>query len=114
MGTTDTIIVETTNSIPLKIYKDECYDNPNKHTYSITGYVKRLHHIVGDFDSAYDFQEWVKENNPHSKKMEFDSESCQFWAYTTNKRDAISFIKHIDRTITKLNKGWKDIQKKYS
>lgn len=68
--------------------------------YTITGNPSS-EHTVKEFDSAYDFEEWVR-NNVACKTITFDSEFCQFFAYAKNKRDAVAFAKRIEKLCKKV------------
>ncbi len=70
--------------------------------WTITGNIKREHQ-PRPFDSAYDFEEWVKKNIRCST-IDFDSESCQFFAYAKSKQRAISFVKSIEKKFEKIKK----------
>jgi hypothetical protein len=68
--------------------------------YTITGNAKR-EMTVKEFDSAYDFEEYIQ-NTCNCKSIDFDSESCQFFAYAKTKQRALSFIKAIENQFEKI------------
>jgi len=49
-----------------------------------------------EFDSAYDFEEYVKDY-VNSDGIGFDSEYSQFFAYTKTPNRAIKFVKDIEQ-----------------
>jgi hypothetical protein len=69
------------------IYESE----PNRHY--ITGYpdYKKLGH---SYDSVYDFEDAVQRLVDCSG-INFDSESCQFWAYSTTSERLVKFADDI-------------------
>ena len=56
---------------------------------------------VKEFDSAYDFQDFVKEKI-NCKGIDFDSEYCEFFAYAKTKARAIKFANDIDGYFAKV------------
>jgi hypothetical protein len=58
---------------------------------------------VKEFESAYDFEEFVQEKI-NCKGIEFDSEYCQFFAYAKTKARAIKFANDIDAYFAKVRK----------
>ena len=56
---------------------------------------------VKEFDSAYDFEEFVQ-SKINCKGIEFDSEFCQFFAYAKTKARAIKFANDIDKYFAKV------------
>jgi hypothetical protein len=76
----------------------EKYDWDNQFT--ITGNAKR-EMTVKEFDSAYDFEEFIQAKI-NCKGIDFDSESCQFFAYTKTKNRALEFVKEIEDYFTKV------------
>jgi hypothetical protein len=68
--------------------------------WTISGNAKRAM-TVKEFDSAYDFEEFVQEKI-NCKGIEFDSEFCQFFAYAKTKARAIKFAKDIDAYFAKV------------
>ena len=53
------------------------------------------------FESAYDFEEVVKEK-VNSSGIDFDSEYCMFCAYAKTKQRAIGFAKAIEKYFKKV------------
>ena len=70
--------------------------------WTITGY-PRKQFTIKEFDSAYDFEEYVKKNI-NCSNIDFDSESCQFFAYAKTKQRAVGFAKAIDKYFEKVRK----------
>ena len=68
--------------------------------WTITGFPK-LSAKLPKFDSAYDFEEVVKEK-VNSSGIDFDSEYCQFFAYAKTKQRAIGFAKAIEKYFKKV------------
>jgi hypothetical protein len=68
--------------------------------WTITGYPNK-EFTVANFDSAYDFEDLVKDKI-NCNGITFDSESCQFFAYAKTKARAISFTKAIDKHFIKV------------
>jgi hypothetical protein len=58
---------------------------------------------VKEFESAYDFEEFVEEKI-NCKGIEFDSEYCQFFAYAKTKARATKFANDIDAYFAKVRK----------
>ena len=84
--------------IGLSIYDDkENYD-----CFTITGNAKKSETIV-EFESAYDFEEFIKEK-VNCNNIEFDSEFCQFFAYSKTKSRALNFVKAIEKHFEKVKK----------
>ena len=73
--------------------------------WTVTGVVKREHQVTPGttFDSAYDFEDWVKKNI-RCESVQFDSEYCQFFAYAKTKQRALGFLKAIEKKFEKLKK----------
>ena len=89
--------LETTLKLELglEVYRLEgCKD------WSISGNAKRAM-TVKEFDSAYDFEEFVQ-SKINCKGIEFDSEFCQFFAYAKTKARAIKFANDIDKYFAKV------------
>lgn len=84
--------------IGLDVYRYISYDE--KVSYTISGNVSG-EHTVKEFDGAYDFESWIKKNVA-CKTIEFDSEYCQFFANAKSKRDAIAFVKRIEKLCKKV------------
>ena len=68
--------------------------------WSISGNAKSAM-TVKEFESAYDFQDFVKEKI-NCKGIEFDSEFCEFFAYAKTKARAIKFANDIDKYFAKV------------
>jgi hypothetical protein len=58
---------------------------------------------VKEFESAYDFEEFVEEKIDCTG-IDFDSEFCQFFAYAKTKERAVRFAKDIDKYFAKVRK----------
>jgi hypothetical protein len=68
--------------------------------WTITGNMKRSF-TIKEFESAYDFEEYIK-GKIDCRGIEFDSDFCQFFAYTTNQQKAIKFAQSLESYFTKL------------
>ena len=68
--------------------------------WTVTGYPRKEFSIV-DFQSAYDFEELIREK-VNCKGITFDSEFCQFFAYAKTKARAVSFTKAIEKHFEKV------------
>jgi hypothetical protein len=79
----------------LEVYRLEGYKE-----WTISGNAKKAM-TVKEFDSAYDFQDFVKEKI-NCKGIDFDSEYCEFFAYAKTKARAIKFAKDIDGYFAKV------------
>jgi hypothetical protein len=79
----------------LEVYRLEGYKE-----WTISGNAKRAM-TVKEFESAYDFQDFVKEKI-NCKGIEFDSEFCEFFAYAKTKARAIKFANDIDKYFAKV------------
>jgi len=79
----------------LEVYRLEGYKE-----WTISGNAKRAM-TVKEFESAYDFQDFVKEKI-NCKGIEFDSEFCEFFAYAKTKARAIKFANDIDKYFSKV------------
>jgi hypothetical protein len=62
--------------------------------WTITGY-PRKEFTIREFDSAYEFEDFVKEKIA-SKDIDFDSEFCQFFAYARSEARAVAYVKLIE------------------
>ena len=80
----------TTSPIGLAVYKGDWEGSQ----WTITGNPKR-EMTVREFESAYDFEEFIKARL-NCRGIEFDSEYCQFFAYTETKERAIKFARDIE------------------
>ncbi len=70
--------------------------------WTITGFPK-LSAKLPNFESAYDFEEVVKEK-VKCTGIDFDSEFCQFFAYAKTKQRAVGFAKAIEKYFQKVEK----------
>jgi len=70
--------------------------------FTITGNAKRSETIV-EFDSAYDFEEFIQEK-VNCKDIQFDSEFCQFFAYAKTRATAMRFVTAIEKHFDKVKK----------
>jgi hypothetical protein len=68
--------------------------------WTITGNAS-MKYTVRPFDSAYDFEEFIKPK-VNCKGIEFDSEFCQFFAYAKTEKRAIKFLKEIEEYFERL------------
>ena len=68
--------------------------------WTVTGNPRR-EMTVKEFDSAYEFEEFVQEK-VNCKGVSFDSEYCQFFAYAKTKARAIKFANDIDKHFAKF------------
>jgi hypothetical protein len=81
--------------IGLTVYKTSGHNG-----WSITGNAKQSL-TVKEFDSAYDFEDFIK-SKINCNGVEFDSEFCQFFAYTKSKARAIKFATDIEKYFAKV------------
>jgi hypothetical protein len=70
--------------------------------FTITGNPKKSVTIV-EFESAYDFEEFIQ-GKIKCDAIDFDSESCQFFAYAKTKAQAISFVTRVEKYFDKVKK----------
>ena len=68
--------------------------------WAIGGYPSKSY-TVRPFDSAYDFEEFLKPKI-NCKGITFDSESCQFFAYAKTEKRAVKFVKEIEEYFERL------------
>jgi hypothetical protein len=68
--------------------------------FTITGNAKKSM-TVKEFDSAYDFEEFIQEKIDCSG-ISFDSEYCQFFAYAKTKAQAIKFVNAIENHFSRV------------
>lgn len=61
--------------------------------YTITGRFSKEYRFK-DFDGAYDFEEWL-ERHIDCSEIDFDSEYCQFFAYTKTVDRAKKFVEDL-------------------
>ena len=85
-----------TSEIGIEVWKGDWADAE----WTITGY-PRQNMTIKQFDSAYDFEEYIQKKIDCSS-ITFDSESCQFFAYAKTKQRATSFAKAIDKHFAKI------------
>lgn len=72
----------------------------NEHDYYITGYPNQMF-TVRQWDSAYDFENFVKKHFDYTD-IQFDSETCQFFAYAHTEKQAILLCDNIEEHFTKV------------
>jgi len=72
----------------------------NKEEYTVTGTIAKEYRFR-DFDSAYDIEEYIKKHIDCSG-ISFDSEYCQFFAYTKTLDRAKQFVDDITAWVTKV------------
>lgn len=89
-------MAETKSPIGLTVYKGDWKGAQ----WTITGNPKSSM-TVKEFESAYDFEEFVQEKI-NCKDIEFDSEFCQFFAYARTERRAIKFLNDIEKYFKKV------------
>jgi hypothetical protein len=87
---------ETRSHIGLGVYKGDWTGAQ----WTISGYPKKDMTVRG-FESAYDFEELVKKK-VDCKDIEFDSESCEFFAYAETEERAIRFLNEIEQYFKKV------------
>ena len=85
-----------TSPIGLEVSKGDWDDSE----WTITGNARK-ELTIKEFDSAYEFEEFVQEKI-NCKDITFDSESCQFFAYAKTKARAVKFAKDIDKYFEKV------------
>lgn len=68
--------------------------------WTVAGY-PRLSSKLPGFESAYDFEEVVREKIKHTG-ISFDSEYCMFCAYAKTKQRAVGFAKAIEKYFKKV------------
>ena len=73
----------------------EVYQFDNSDTIHISGNVSQKYTVV-EFDSAYDFEEYVQ-GYVNSDDIKYDSEYSQFFAYTKTPERAIEYVKDIEK-----------------
>jgi hypothetical protein len=72
----------------------------DKEEYTITGNIAKAYRFR-DFDGAYDLEEYIQKHIDCSG-IDFDSEYCQFWAYTKTVDRAKQFVEDITAWINKV------------
>jgi hypothetical protein len=70
--------------------------------WTITGNMKRSF-TIKEFESAHDFEDFIKERID-CRGIEFDSEFCQFFAYTKTPERAIRFARDIEAYFAKVRR----------
>ena len=87
---------KTKSTIGLEVYKGDW----SGAQWTITGNAKK-ELTVKEFESAYDFEEFVQEKID-CEGIEFDSEFCQFFAYAETEERAIKFLNEIEQHFKKV------------
>ena len=82
--------------IGFTIFKSE----EDKEEYTITGNIAKAYRFR-DFDGAYGLEEYIQKHIDCSG-IDFDSEYCQFFAYTKTVDRAKQFVEDITTWITKV------------
>ena len=82
-----------TSPLGLAIYKDDT-------GYTITGNPKKSSTGL-DFDSAYDFEEYIQKK-VQCEGISFDSETCQFFAYAKTEARGKEFIEDLEQWFKKI------------
>jgi hypothetical protein len=72
----------------------------DKEEYTVTGFLAKEYRFR-DFDGAYDLEEYIQKHIDCSD-ITFDSEYCQFWAYTKTIERAKQFVDDITAWVTKI------------
>lgn len=86
------------SSIGLEVWKGE-WEGAE---WTITGYPKK-EFCIKDFDSAYDFEDLVREK-VSTQGIDFDSEFCQFFAYAKTEARAKKFLADIEEYFETVRK----------
>ena len=89
-------MAETKSPIGLSVYKGE-WEGAE---WTVSGYPRKAM-TVKEFESAYDFEDFVKEKI-NCKYIDFDSESCEFYAYAKTERRALKFLNDIEQYFKKV------------
>jgi hypothetical protein len=74
----------------------------DREEYTITGNLAKAYRFR-DFDGAYDLEEYIQKHIDCSG-IDFDSEYCQFWAYTKTIERAKQFVEDITAWFEKVKK----------
>lgn len=82
---------------PIGLEVNQCEGDKD---FTITGNARKSM-TVKEFDSAYDFEEFIQEKIPCGD-ITFDSESCQFFAYAKTEAQAINFVQAIENHFSKV------------
>jgi hypothetical protein len=72
----------------------------DKEEYTITGFLNKEYRFR-DFDGAYDLEEYIQKHIDCSG-IDFDSEYCQFFAYTKTIERAKQFVEDITTWVAKV------------
>ncbi len=72
----------------------------DKEEYTVTGFLAKEYRFR-DFDGAYDLEEYIQKHIDCSD-ITFDSEYCQFWAYTKTIERAKQFVDDITTWVNKV------------
>jgi len=72
----------------------------DKEEYTITGNLAKEYRFR-DFDGAYDLEEYIQKHIDCSG-IDFDSEYCQFFAYTKTVERAKQFVENITAWMNKV------------
>jgi hypothetical protein len=72
----------------------------DKEEYTVTGFLAKEYRFR-DFDGAYDLEEYIQKHIDCSG-IDFDSEYCQFFAYTKTIERAKQFVEDITTWVTKI------------
>ena len=72
----------------------------DKEEYTVTGFLAKEYRFR-DFDGAYDLEEYIQKHIDCSG-IDFDSEYCQFFAYTKTIERAKQFVEDITAWVTKI------------
>ena len=72
----------------------------DKEEYTVTGYPAKKYRFR-DFGSAYDLEEYIQKHIDCSD-ITFDSEYCQFFAYTKTVDRAKQFVEDITARVMKI------------
>jgi len=82
---------------PIGLEVNQCEGDKD---FTITGNARKSM-TVKEFDSAYDFEEFIQEKINYNG-ISFDSEYCQFFAYAKTKAKAVNFVKAIENHFSKV------------
>jgi hypothetical protein len=72
----------------------------DKEEYTVTGDIAKAYRFR-DFESAYDIEEYIRKHIDCSD-ISFDSEYCQFFAYTKTVDRAKKFVEDITAWVVKV------------
>jgi len=72
----------------------------DKEEYTVTGFLAKEYRFR-EFDGAYDLEEYIQKHIDCSG-IDFDSEYCQFFAYTKTIERAKQFVDDITAWVTKI------------